>query len=89
VAVHLGEKPSAGHEVYVEAVKRTRSAELEVVYVVKSPPRGQPTASVMTSPFVLIRVERVAGNFTFTRKDLVTRIVPAIRCRCGCGHCRY
>jgi len=58
--VSLGEKPSAGYRVRVDEV--TRDGEtLKVKIKTEAPPRDQFQATVMTQPYILIKIKKEPG----------------------------
>lgn len=91
IAINLGNM-SGGASVYVESVQRKNAANIEITYVVSSSTTrggGQPVLGG-SSPYVIMTLDRVAGIFTYRRRDV--QLPPSGRrseCRCGCGHCRF
>lgn len=71
VAIHGGEFPSGGASVFVTGVRR-EGGDIVVDYTVRTPNPGAPSGAVATSPFTVIRLERVAGNIRFHRTNRVT-----------------
>lgn len=60
VFISLGEKPSAGYRVNVEEVTRDEET-LRVKIRVEEPPADQFQATVMTRPYVLIKIKKEPG----------------------------
>lgn len=88
VAINLGRNAKFGTNLYVESLFRQRASELEVTYVVSAP--VDIASNLKISPYAIITMDRVAGSFTFKRKDLKSR--PAIesrKCGCGCKSCHF
>lgn len=84
VAIHAGEFPSGGASVSVTGVRRERG-DIVVDYTVRAPSQGAPASAVMTAPFTVIRLERVAGSIRFNRTN---RAIPNAAPRpgyCLCG----
>jgi hypothetical protein len=88
VAINLGTKQSGGYSVAVESVKRVRSSEIEISFAVRSPTKGTPVTQGITSPYTVIRMDRVAGTFTFKKRDIVVKLPDPPKCECGCRSCR-
>jgi hypothetical protein len=84
--VHLGQQKSGGYRVYVETIDRPRAAEICVRYVTIRPAPGTPTIQVLTSPFVIVRMNRIAGNVVFRGRELREAPIGS-PCRCGCRSC--
>jgi hypothetical protein len=73
ITVHLGNRTSGGYRVIIQSVQRVRPGEIKVSYVENMPAPGGFTASVMTSPFEIVRVERsnAVGSFVFEGRKRV------------------
>lgn len=69
VAVAWGERPSAGWDLEIRAI-RVEGGEA-VVEVVKRPPTGVPQA-VITYPYILVKTKRLPGKVRFVD------VVPAV-----------
>ena len=69
VAVHLGQRPTAGYSVLVRKLERRTSNTTTVCYDERKPAPNSSAGSVTTSPYEIIRVERAAGNFEFERSE--------------------
>lgn len=91
IAINVGSKPSSGYAVYVETIDRPTPNDLVVKYVETKPPTGSINASVMTSPWVLVRMERAGGNIRFQGRVATARVIqvtpPQCGCKCACGKC--
>lgn len=82
LAVHLGTR-DAGSSVYVESVAAPRQGEIVVTYVDQRPPQRPPRdhdrdrdrggVAAKSSPFVIVAMERTAGNPKFVRRDGTAR----------------
>lgn len=87
IAIHLGERNSGGYSVRVDSIKRTRAAEITVEYVELTPRKGSINTQALTSPWVLTRMDRVAGNIVFTKSNrTATSSIQAVGCGC-CSLC--
>ncbi|MBX3118508.1 MAG: protease complex subunit PrcB family protein [Fimbriimonadaceae bacterium] len=87
VAIHVGEMRAGGTKVYVESISRPRPHDVVVSYVVSSPAPGTPVAQVISQPWVIIRMDRSAGNISFARRNVSQRVIPGGgNCNCG-GKC--
>ena len=88
IAINLGSRPSSGYAVYVETIARPTPNDLVVRYVESQPPKGSINAAVMTSPWVLVRMERAGGNIRFEGRVTKGRIIQIAPKPCGCtGAC--
>lgn len=58
VAIHLGSRPSAGYSVSVRDISIGRDGVATIRVVERTPRPGQMAASVMTSPWTLVRLDR-------------------------------
>ncbi|MBL8087404.1 MAG: protease complex subunit PrcB family protein [Chthonomonas sp.] len=85
-AIHLGRRTSGGYRVFVQSIELEQNT-LWVRYVEETPARGSATASVMTSPYVLIRIKRTSGvpRFVGTLRESRTIYAPVPDCRCSRG----
>ncbi|HSL23822.1 MAG TPA: protease complex subunit PrcB family protein [Vicinamibacterales bacterium] len=66
LAVFLGSKMTAGFDVEITEIE-TRPAGATVRYRERAPAPDEMTAQVITSPFHIISVPRVAGEVTFVK----------------------
>ncbi|MCO5296427.1 MAG: protease complex subunit PrcB family protein [Fimbriimonadaceae bacterium] len=94
IAIHLGNRPTAGYQVYVEGIDRPTPNDLVVRFVESQPPKGMAAATMITSPWVLVRVERAGGNIRFQSRVQQSSVIVLgsskhtnCGCTCGCG-CR-
>jgi hypothetical protein len=62
VAIHLGERPTAGFSVLVTSVDRSRPDEVVVTYQVRAPGPNDMVAQMITQPFTVIRMQRATGR---------------------------
>ena len=93
IAINLGTRSSGGYQVYVERIDRPKPNDIVVHYVESQPAPGSVNTAVMTSPWVLVRMDRAGGNIQFqgrVTKSRVIQIAPPAKCgcTCGCGCCR-
>ncbi|MFQ3588368.1 MAG: protease complex subunit PrcB family protein [Fimbriimonadaceae bacterium] len=84
VAIHAGEFPSGGASVAVTGVRRERG-DIVIDFTVRTPAPGAPSATVMTAPFTVIRLERVAGNIRFNRTNRAVADGTPRPGHCLCG----
>jgi hypothetical protein len=68
VAINLGQRTNTGYELYVRSVERFRANEIRVNVVERLPIPGMRTAQVMTSPWIVIKMERTPGTVTFNKQ---------------------
>jgi hypothetical protein len=68
VAVFLGTRPTAGFAVEITAV-RTEGNRVVVEYRERRPARDALLAQILTSPFHVVRLARIAGTIEFRRID--------------------
>lgn len=88
IVVHSGRKATVGYRVYVSTISRPRTGIKQVEIIEARPPRGAFLAQQMTSPYVVIRVDKAIGNYSFKRIGAINNFVPAANtCQCGCPHC--
>ncbi|MBI3047225.1 MAG: protease complex subunit PrcB family protein [Acidobacteria bacterium] len=66
VAVFLGERPTAGYEVEITAVK-AQGGRAVVEYVERRPAPDALVAQVLTSPFHIVSLSRSAGTPEFRK----------------------
>lgn len=92
IAIHLGNRPTAGYQVYVEGIERPTPNDLVVRFVESQPPKGTFSAAMITSPWVLVRVERAGGNIRFQGRVQQSSVIVLgspkhtnCGCTCGCG----
>ncbi len=67
--IALGERRTGGVCVTVRSVSFVDARNIEVQYVETAPPPGSITSQAITSPYVVIRVERNSGSPRFVRCD--------------------
>lgn len=90
VLINLGARTTAGYQVYVEAVGRNNHHYWQI-YVVEIGPRqsavhrGGPRPQVVTSPYVIISVEKTVGAPQFIFRNLVHPFLGADPYRHGSG----
>ena len=65
VAIHLGNRPTGGFQVSVERIERVQASTIQLNYVEQKPSSDQIVTQALTSPWVVVRVKRVGGNFAF------------------------
>lgn len=88
IAVHLGTRNTGGYSVYVETIARTSAATGTVFVVEKSPPSGGVVTQAMTSPWVMVVIDRTAvSEWKFERRKLSNVIVVPGGCMCGIPGC--
>lgn len=91
IAIHSGVKTSGGYTVYVETMDRPTPNDIVVKFVEVKPPAGSVNITLMTSPWVLVRMERAGGNIRFQGREVTGRIIqsppPQCGCKCACGRC--
>lgn len=87
LVVHAGRKNTGGHKVYVETIDRTTAAVAMVRVVNVKPNPRDPVTEALTSPWVMIAVER-PGNieWQFSTRSMTANSVRKL-CWCDCGHC--
>lgn len=83
IAIHLGQRNTGGYSVRVESIERTRAGEITVAYTEFTPVKGSQNLQAMTSPWVLTRMERKAGNLVFKKLTREARS-PIVSRGCGC-----
>jgi hypothetical protein len=93
VAFHIGRRPTAGYSAQVGSIQRVRPNEVVAEFVELLPVPGQMQAQVVTSPWIIIRMDRTPGTLSFRTRMEQTRpgfgvIPPVQRCVCECTCCR-
>lgn len=102
IAINLGPRPNPGFEVVVSSIKRVTAGTIQVTYQEQLPMQGVNYPQVMVSPWVIVKMERVAGGISFkgqTVKRNAGVIFPpqggdccgdACRCcrNCACPGCK-
>jgi hypothetical protein len=68
VGVFLGSRNTSGYRVTISAIER-EGANAVVTYREARPGAGDMLAQVITFPYHLVRVERIAGDVKFARAD--------------------
>lgn len=71
VAIHLGTRPTGGYGVSVRSIERTTPNDLVLTYVETRPRPDAMVTQALTSPWVIVAVERVPGNLRF-RAEVTT-----------------
>lgn len=83
VAIHLGERSTGGYEVRVLSMARSHAAEITVEYAEITPAKGSMTTQSLTSPWVVVRMDRAAGSLNF-KKTVRSAPPPIAAPACGC-----
>lgn len=91
VAINLGQRPTLGYKVYVETIAK-RLGQLAVTVVELKPAPGAMVGQAITSPWVIIRMDRQSEPLVFQRKEIVSRVIGGSKpapcgCTCGCPYC--
>ncbi len=67
VAIHLGSRSTDGYDVVVDELLAVNGGFL-ITYIEKAPSVGQRTRRVSTSPYVIIRLPKLAGQIQFRKR---------------------
>lgn len=67
IAVCLGERRSGGFKVDINTIEMIDAANAKVVYAESTPSRHEASASVMTQPWVVVRMKRLPVEIRFER----------------------
>jgi hypothetical protein len=70
VAINLGRRPNSGYELYVRSVERGRANEIVVYVVERTPIPGMMYAQVVINPWIVIKMDRAAGNIVFKKETV-------------------
>ncbi|HWA83385.1 MAG TPA: protease complex subunit PrcB family protein, partial [Fimbriimonadaceae bacterium] len=90
LAIHLGHKFTGGYRILIDHVDIVDGTRVNVSYVEVQPTNQVRTAFSTTGPYLIIRVPRVRGMVTFSKKScLDTQTIRLDACDCGCDSCRY
>lgn len=84
IAIHIGQRSSGGYGVRVQSIKREQSSNLVIEYVETTPAKGSMNTQAITSPWVLIRMDRVAGIPVFRGRVETARTPVSGGRNCGC-----
>lgn len=83
-AIHIGRRSSGGYSVRVHSIKREQSANLVIEYVETTPAKGSANTMALTSPWVLVRMDRTAGIPVFRGRVESARNPVSGGRSCGC-----
>ena len=91
IAINLGQRSSLGYSVYVETIAKRRG-ELLVSVVEQKPAPGSMVGQAITSPWVIVRMNRQPEPLVFQRREQTARFTETRRpaacgCTCGCPAC--
>jgi len=67
VAIHLGSRPTDGYDVVVDELVAVNNG-FGITYIEKAPSLGQRTRRATTSPYVIIRLPKLAGQIQFRKR---------------------
>lgn len=87
VAIHVGERKTAGYRVEVASIRRANPRDVLVSWVERTPRRGSSQAQAMTSPYVIVRLNRTGGRLTFSGSKAESSgifVVPGRGYGCAC-----
>jgi hypothetical protein len=65
IAINLGNRPTGGYGIVIDSVSRTEGRGLVVRYRERKPAPGQIVSAGITSPYIMLRVQRVMGRVKF------------------------
>jgi hypothetical protein len=65
VAINLGKRPSGGYEVWVDSVIKPNPDSIVVTYVERRPSARERVTSQISSPFVIIKMDRQSGKISY------------------------
>jgi hypothetical protein len=68
VGVFMGSRPTAGYNTTIVSTV-SKDGSMVVRYEEKTPPRGALTAQILTSPYHLVTVPKMAGQVTFEKVE--------------------
>lgn len=87
--VHLGQVNTVGYRVYVETVVRTGAIGLGVRWVTLTPPTNTRLAQTVSSPFCIVKIQRMAGNYEFIGRTMVNPFTAADNWGCTAPAWRF
>lgn len=67
--IAAGERQTGGYNIYVRGARYVDARNIHVEYVLTTPQSGGVSTQVITSPYVVLRVERSGGTPQFVRCD--------------------
>ena len=87
-AIHLGKMPSSGYEMVLDSIERSGIATITVRYTVVYPALPQPFGASPSSPYALIRMDKLPDRFIMVRRNFLPSANGDYGCNCRCGRCR-
>jgi hypothetical protein len=90
ILITMGAQQTEGYKIFVESVTWTDPSTFTVGVVNETPPRGAKPKKVSTSPYVVIRYAKTAGNVKFVYRTQEARVNiilfdnPPVYWGCGC-----
>lgn len=88
LVIHTGQKRTTGHSAYVSMIRREKASEVMVDVVVQQPTANSFVTQTLTSPYVVVAVERQSVPYTFRSTfgyKTITNGGGAAPCGCTCG----
>lgn len=67
VLICLGQRPTGGYSVQIESIRWKDAGTITVRFSERQPAPGALTTEALTAPFVIAKVQRPVGNFTFEK----------------------
>lgn len=86
--VHLGQVRTEGYRVYVETIVRS-GTDLGVQWVTLTPPQGLRLPQYLSSPYCIVRVQRMAGMYRFMGRQMVNPYSAANNWGCAPAAWRF
>jgi hypothetical protein len=77
IAIHAGKQPTAGYSLNVSTIARRQSGVYDVDVVFERPNPQAMMAQVMTSPWVIIKVQRTVGTPRLRVIETTSRVIRA------------
>ncbi len=94
LVLHTGRQRTSGYSIYVSMIRQEKPMEVSVDYVVNQPTMNSMVNQIITSPYVVVVVEKqtVPYRFRGTVSYTTTYIGNGINnnqctCNCACAHC--
>ncbi|HVT13348.1 MAG TPA: protease complex subunit PrcB family protein [Fimbriimonadaceae bacterium] len=90
LAIHLGHKFTGGYQILIDHIDIVDGTRVNVSYLEVQPTNQVRTAYSTTGPYLIVRVPRVRGTVSFSKKSILdTQPIRLDSCDCGCDSCRY
>lgn len=89
IVIHAGTRKTDGHRIYVSTISRPAAHTKQVEFYDVYPPNGVTMRAMTQNPYVIIRVNKATGNYTFVGRQvqMMPQVLVGSCCACGCPFC--